>query len=120
MCRLRPFIQANLRGVAAFLLGMTGWSTLICRPQLKSCSQGMWWNKSKRVQAANNRQTKPWRVGTLCMNPSFKVRGAVLVLHPLDMVSVALDQLGECLGSLAENGQEIVDALDELLTRSWQ
>jgi toxin CcdB len=36
------------------------------------------------------------------------------------MVSVALDQLGECVGSLAENGQEIADALDELLTRSWQ
>ena len=46
-------------------------------------------------------------------------RGAVLVLHPLDMVSVALDQLGECVGSLAEHGQEIADALDELLTRSW-
>ena len=38
------------------------------------------------------------------MNPSFKVRGAVLVLHPLYMVSVALDQLGECVGSMAENG----------------
>jgi hypothetical protein len=76
--------------------------------------------KSKRVQSANNSQTKPWRVGTLCMNPSFKVRGAVLVLHPFDMVSVALDQLGECVGSLAENGQEIADELDDLLTRSWQ
>ncbi len=54
------------------------------------------------------------------MNPSFKVRGAVLVLHPLDMVSVACDQLGECVGSVAEHGQEITDALDELLTRSWQ
>jgi hypothetical protein len=75
---------------------------------------------SKRVQTANSIQTNPWRVGTLCMNPSFKVRGAVLVLHPLDMVSVALDQLSESLGSLVENGQEIVDALDELLTCSWQ
>jgi hypothetical protein len=44
--------------------------------------------------------------------------GAVLVLHPLDMVSVALDQLGECVGSFAEKGQEITDAFDELLTRS--
>jgi toxin CcdB len=43
----------------------------------------------------------------------------VLVLHPLDMVSVALDQLGECVGTLTEHGQEITDALDELLTRSW-
>lgn len=53
------------------------------------------------------------------MNPSFKVRGAVLVLHPLDMMSVACDQLGERAGSLADHGQEIVDALDELLTPSW-
>jgi toxin CcdB len=44
----------------------------------------------------------------------------MLVLHPLDMVSVALDQLGARVGSLAENGQEIADALDELLRRSWR
>lgn len=42
-----------------------------------------------------------------------------VVLHPLDMVSVAADQLGEHIGSLAEKGQSIADALDELLTRSW-
>ena len=53
------------------------------------------------------------------LNPSFTVDGALVVLHPLDMVSVALDQLGEHFGSLAEHGQAITDALDELLTRSW-
>lgn len=53
------------------------------------------------------------------MNPVFKVKGQTLVLHPLDMVSVATDQLGPCVGSLAEQGQAIADALDELLTRSW-
>jgi toxin CcdB len=42
-----------------------------------------------------------------------------LVLHPLDMVSVAVEQLGEHVGSLAHEGQAIADALDELLTRSW-
>jgi toxin CcdB len=36
-----------------------------------------------------------------------------------DMVSVALDQLGEAVGSLAQEGQVIADALDEMLTRSW-
>jgi toxin CcdB len=35
------------------------------------------------------------------------------------MVSVALDQLGPVVGNLAEQGQTITDALDELLTRSW-
>jgi toxin CcdB len=53
------------------------------------------------------------------MNPLFKIKGQSLVLHPLDMVSVAMDQLGPCVGSLADQGQAVADALDELLTRSW-
>ena len=53
------------------------------------------------------------------MNPVFVVDGVRVVLHSLDMVSVALDQLGEVVGSLAQEGQIIADALDELLTRSW-
>lgn len=53
------------------------------------------------------------------MNPAFVVDGVRVVLHPLDMVSVALDQLGEVVGSLASDGQTIADAMDELLTRSW-
>ena len=53
------------------------------------------------------------------MNPSFVIEGVRVVLHPLDMVSVALDQLGEVVGSLEQEGQLIADALDELLTRSW-
>ena len=53
------------------------------------------------------------------MNPEFDVAGAMVVLHPLDMVSVALDQLGEQVASLAAQGQVISDAMDELLTRSW-
>ena len=53
------------------------------------------------------------------MNPVFVVEGVRVVLHSLDMVSVSLDQLGELVGSLAQDGQIIADALDELLTRSW-
>ena len=53
------------------------------------------------------------------MNPTFQVGGIDVVLHPLDMVSAAMDQLGEQVGSLADHGQTITDALDELLTRSW-
>lgn len=53
------------------------------------------------------------------MNPVFDVQGMAVVLHPLDMVSVALENLGEHVGSLADQGQAIADALDELLTRSW-
>jgi len=53
------------------------------------------------------------------MNPTFQVDGVEVVLHPLDMVPVAVDQLGVRIGSLAEHGQSICDALDELLVRSW-
>ena len=53
------------------------------------------------------------------MNPAFVIEGVRVVLHPLDVVSVAVDQLGEVVGSLEQEGQIIADALDELLTRSW-
>jgi toxin CcdB len=53
------------------------------------------------------------------LNPVFKIKGQTLVLHPLDMVSVASEQLGQFVGNLADQGQLIADALDELLTRSW-
>ena len=53
------------------------------------------------------------------MNPVFRVQNMDVVLHPLDTVSVALEDLGTKSGSLAEHGQAIADALDELLTRSW-
>lgn len=53
------------------------------------------------------------------MNPVFRVQNTEVVLHPLDTVSVALNDLGAKAGSLAEHGQAITDALDELLTRAW-
>jgi toxin CcdB len=53
------------------------------------------------------------------MNPVFEVDGLTVVLHPLDLVSVAVDQLGAHVASLADFGQDIADALDELFTRSW-
>ena len=56
-------------------------------------------------------------VGTR-MNPVFIIDGVHVVLHSLDMVSVPLDQSGEVVGSLAQKGQAIADALDELLARA--
>ena len=53
------------------------------------------------------------------MNPVFVVDGVRVVLHAVDMVAVALAQWGEVVGSLAQEGQTIADALDELLSRSW-
>ena len=53
------------------------------------------------------------------MNLVFVIKGVRVVLHPLDMVSVALDQLGDAIGSLEQKGHAIADALDELQTLSW-
>ena len=50
-------------------------------------------------------------------NPTFRIKGQAVVLHPLEMVSVARENLGERVGTLAGDGDEIIAALDELLTR---
>ena len=53
------------------------------------------------------------------MNPIFSVAGVEVVLNPLQTVSVALDQLGAVVESLAGHGQQIMDAMEELMTRDW-
>lgn len=53
------------------------------------------------------------------LNPIFEIENVAVVLHPLDIVSVAHEQLGEFVVSLAEEGDRIAAALDELLTRAW-
>ena len=53
------------------------------------------------------------------LNPAFTIKGAKVVLHPLEIVSVATDQLGKRVASLAREGDRITGAMDELLTRAW-
>jgi toxin CcdB len=53
------------------------------------------------------------------LNPTFKIKGTTVVLHPLEIVSVANEHLGEHIGSLAGEGDAIVAALDELVTRAF-
>lgn len=52
-------------------------------------------------------------------NPTFRIKGHAVVLHPLEIVSVARENLGEWVDSLSEDGDKIISALDELLTR-WR
>jgi toxin CcdB len=54
------------------------------------------------------------------LNPIFKIESVAVVLHPLDLVSVPTDQLGERVGSLAKEGDAILTAIDEVLTRAWK
>lgn len=58
------------------------------------------------------------KIGYPTFNPTFKIRGTSVVMHPLEMVSIPVAQLGAVVGSLAGEGQAIVAALDELLSRA--
>jgi toxin CcdB len=47
-------------------------------------------------------------------NPTFKIRRVAVVLHPLEIVSVPVDQLGEVVGSLSDESRLIVAASQKL------
>ncbi|MBX3705156.1 MAG: CcdB family protein [Pseudomonadales bacterium] len=51
-------------------------------------------------------------------NPSFIVESTPVVLHPLEVVSVATNAWGKFVQSLAHEGQRIIDAMEELITRA--
>jgi len=53
------------------------------------------------------------------VNPVFTVEGRRGVLNPLDIVSLSLDALGPQVASLAEEGDSVVAALDEVFSRAW-
>jgi toxin CcdB len=53
------------------------------------------------------------------LNPAFKIKGIIVVLHPLEIVSVANEHLGERVGSLADEADAIIAALDELFARAF-
>ena len=77
-------------------------------------------NYRRRVVVPLVRATAIGKVGYPAFNPTFKIRGTSVVLHPLEIVSIPVDQLGERVGSLGNDSQLIVAALDELLTRAWK
>ena len=58
------------------------------------------------------------QIGTR-LNPAFSIASIDVVLHPLEIVSIAIDQLGEKITTLVDEGGRIADALDEVFTRSW-
>jgi toxin CcdB len=58
------------------------------------------------------------KIANARFNPTFKIGTAKVVLHPLEMVSVAADMLGKPIGSLAADSNRITTALDDLLSRA--
>lgn len=51
-------------------------------------------------------------------NPTFVIEKTPVVLHPLEVVSVSKDKLGKFVKSLANEGDQIIDALDELISKA--
>jgi toxin CcdB len=70
----------------------------------------------RRVVVPLVRATAIGKIDYVGFNPTFKIRGATVVLHPLEIVSIPAGQLGERVGSLRDDSQLIVAALDELLS----
>ncbi|HEY4339848.1 MAG TPA: CcdB family protein [Steroidobacteraceae bacterium] len=73
----------------------------------------------RRVVIPLVRKAQLSQISNSRLNPTFKVKSVAVVLHPLEMVSIANENLGEHVGSLAEEGDLIVAALDELVTRAF-
>ena len=74
----------------------------------------------RRVVVPLVRKSVLGKIANPRLNPSYKIDGSTVVLHPLEIVSVASEQLGEFVQSLQIEGQGIMDALDELLTQAWK
>jgi len=61
------------------------------------------------------------RVGPITnprLNPIFRIKGTSVFLHPLEIVPIERDQLGELVGSLRDESDRVIAALDELLIRA--
>lgn len=52
------------------------------------------------------------------LNPSFHIEELDVVLHPLEMVSVPVERLGERIGTLAAEGDRIIAAIDIVIARA--
>jgi toxin CcdB len=74
----------------------------------------------RRVVVPLVRKSAVGKLSHASFNPTFKIRRMPVVLHPLEIVSVPLEQLGDVVESLSEEGQQIIAALDELLSRAWK
>jgi len=82
--------------------------------------QSSWFDDyRRRVVVPLVRKSAIGAVPSARINPEFRVGRTAVVLHPLEIVSVATDRLGEKVGSLAADGDRIIGALDEVFSRAW-
>lgn len=74
----------------------------------------------RRVVVPLVRKAALGKVANQHFNPVFRIEGILVTLHPLEIVSIPTEQLGEFVTSLESSGTIISDALDELLTQAWK
>jgi toxin CcdB len=73
----------------------------------------------RRVVVPLVRKAAIGKLSYASFNPTFKIKGVSVILHPLEIVSIPIEQLGELVESLSQESQRIMAALDELLTQAW-
>ncbi|CAN5897035.1 CcdB family protein [soil metagenome] len=81
--------------------------------------------QSRRFDLARRRVVVPMVLESLLehaeprLNPAFEIEGTRVVLHPLQLVSVAVERLGDRIGSLKAEGDRVIAAIDLLISRAW-
>ena len=73
----------------------------------------------RRVAVPLVRKSALGKIDNPRFNPPFKIENVQVILHPLEIVSVPNEKLGEFVNPLGEEDSRIMDALDELLTQAW-
>jgi toxin CcdB len=73
----------------------------------------------RRVVVPLVRKSSVAPLGLATFNPTFRIKGTSVILHPLEIVSISTKQLGDFVESLSNEGPRIVAALDELLSQAW-
>ena len=76
-------------------------------------------NYARRVVVPLVRKSALKKISNPRINPAFRIENVQVVLHPLEIVSIPNEQLGEFVESQAQEGIRIMDALDELFTQAW-
>jgi toxin CcdB len=74
----------------------------------------------RRVVVPLVRKSAIGKISHATFNPSFKIKGVTVILHPLEMASIPNEQLGDFVESLSNEGRQIIAALGELLTQAWK
>jgi toxin CcdB len=74
----------------------------------------------RRVVVPLVRKSAIGKISHATFNPTFKIEGVSVILHPLEIASIPNEQLGEFVISFVNEGQQIIAALDELLTQAWK